>query len=166
MTVDNIIAIASFVLTVVIFAWGLYQRVKGKATASVSALIAMAEETGLPGKEKMAQVVAQLHDLIPAPYKQFVTPEALEKLAQWIFDYMKKYALAYIDTHDNQNTNAYHEVNDSLATDLVQQLSSLGTVGLRELALKLGIEVSNKDDNEVMKEIVLMLLERREEMEE
>lgn len=162
MNVDNIIAIASFALTVIIFAWGLYQRVKGKATASVSALIAFAEQTGLPGKEKMAQVVSELHEMIPSPYKQFVTQESLEKLAQWIFDYMKKYALAYIDTHDNQNANAYHEVNDSLAADFVKQLSSLGTVGLKELAVKLGVEVSGKEDSDIIKDIVLMLLEKKQ----
>ena len=160
MNVDHIISIVSLALTVAIFAWGMYQKTKGKATASVSALIAMAEETGLPGKEKMAQVVAQLYEVIPAPFKSIATPEALEKLAQWVFDYMKKYALAYIDTHDNKNENAYHEVNDSITSDVINQLSALGTVGLRELAIKLGVEVSGKDDSSIIKDIILVLLEK------
>ena len=159
MNAEKIISIVSLALTVAIFAWGMYQKTKGKATASVSALIAMAEETGLPGKEKMAQVVAQLYEVIPAPFKSIATPEMLEKLAQWIFDYMKKYALAYIDTHENKNDNAYHEVTDSLASDIVDQLSSIGAVGLRDLAIKLGVEVSEKPDSEIIKDILVRLVE-------
>ena len=60
MNSETIVLIVSFVLTAVILVWGLYEKVKGNASASVAALIAEAESSGLLGKEKMALVVGWL----------------------------------------------------------------------------------------------------------
>ena len=161
MNTDLIVMILTFVLTVAVFAWGLYERVKGNAAASASAFIAEVESSDLLGKDKMAKVVGWLYDLVPAPFKKFLTKETLEVLAQKIFDYMKKYTYAYIETHNEDgNRNAYHEVTDELAGEVIHKLTSLGAVGLRTLAANMGIDTEGKDDETIIKEIVVALLEK------
>ena len=160
MNVDQIIMILSFVLTVAAFAWGLYEKVKGNAAASASAFIAQVESTGLLGKEKMALVVSWLYDLVPAPLKSVLSREALEDLAQHIFDYMKKYTNAYIESHGDKGKEAYAPVNDELAADVANRLSTLGTVGLRALANSMEIEIGEKSDADLIKEIVALIFQK------
>ena len=160
MDIDQIINIASFVLTVLIFAWGLYEQVKGKAAESASAFIAQVESSGLVGKEKMALVVDWLYDMIPAPFKRVLNKAALERLAQTIFDYMKKYANAYIEAKNGKGKEAYKPVNDELAAELAKQLAGVGSAGLNVLALSMGIDAEGKGDAELIKEIVYRLMEK------
>ena len=158
MDIDSIISIVSLVLTVVIFIWSLYEKTKGDATASVSAFIAMAETTGLTGKEKMAMVVAKLYEKIPPIFKRILTQEALEFIAQWIFDYMKKYAIAYVDSHTD-DPGAIHDVNKELAADLVAQLNGLGDVGLKALAEKIGLDVTGMETDQMVAAILAAFME-------
>ena len=160
MDIDSIISIVSLALTVIIFAWSLYEKTKGDATASVSALIAMAESTGLTGPEKMAMVVDRLYERIPVVFKRILSKQALETLAQWIFDYMKKYAVAYVDSHTDK-PEAIHDVNVELANDFVAQLNNLGDAGLRKMAEGLGIETTGMSTNQVISAILTALVERR-----
>ena len=159
MDIDQIINIASFVLTVLIFAWGLYEQVKGKAAASASAFIAQVESSGLVGKEKMALVVDWLYELIPAPFKRILNKTALEKLAQTIFDYMKKYANAYIEAKKGKGKEAYKPVNDELAEEIAKKLVGVSLDGLRLIAENLGAQTEGMDETELIKEIVCRLME-------
>lgn len=158
MELDKIITIVCFVLAMAATAWGLYQKVKGNSAAAVSELIARAEETGLLGREKMELVVNWLYETIPAPFKKFLNKETLQTLAQKIFDYMKKYANAYIESKNGAGNDAYAPVNDSLASDVAKQLTGLSAAGLRALANNMGIEVTGKSDADLIKEIVLMIM--------
>lgn len=160
MDIDKIIAIASFILTVVVFAWGLYQQVKGNSAAAVSGLIAEAEKTGLLGSEKMALVVGWLYDMIPLPFKKVLDKAALQKLAQGIFDYMKKYANAYIESKNGKGKEAYTEVNNDLASAVAEKLRELGPVGLKALAANMGIEVSGKSEADLIQEIAYKIMEK------
>ena len=160
MSADKIVTIISFVLAVAGFAWGLYERVKGNATAASSEFIAQVESTGLLGAEKMAMVVGWLYDMIPTPFKKVLNKEVLQSLAQRIFDYMKRYANAYVEAHNGKGKEAYTQVNDDLASDVAKKLSGLGTVALKSLALNMGIEVEGKDDSQIIKDIVYLLMEK------
>ena len=160
MSAEKIITIVSFALAVAAFAWGLYQKVKGNATEASSEFIAQVESTGLLGPEKMALVVSWLYDMVPAPFKKFLDQEALKNLAQKIFDYMKRYTNAYIEAHNGKGKEAYNEVNDDLASDVAEKLSGLGTVGLKALALNMGIDITGKTDAELIKAIVYLIMEK------
>lgn len=160
MSTEQIITIISFILAVACFAWGLYQKVKGNATAASSEFIAQVESTGLLGPEKMALVVGWLYDMIPAPFKKILNKETLEGLAQKIFDYMKRYANAYIEAHNGKGKEAYEPVNDDLAADVARKLSGLGTVGLKALAVNMNIDVTGKTDAELIKAIVYLVMEK------
>lgn len=48
----------------------------------------------------------------------------------------------------------------SCAQSVVQQLTGLGTVGLIALAENLGIETQGKSDADIIKDIVLLLMEK------
>ncbi len=163
MDAERIITIVSFVLTIAAFAWGLYEKVKGDSTAAVSGLIATAEETGLVGTEKMQLVVGWLYDMIPAVFKKTLNKEALQALAQRIFDYMKKYANAYIDSHHGGGSAAYAPVNDELAEETAKALAGAGSAALRTLAVNFGFVVEGKEDDEIIKEIILALMAARNE---
>lgn len=89
MNAKVVITIIFVLLTAVVFAWGLYQKVKGNAAAAASEFIAMAQKTGLLGREKMALVVNWLYDLVPVPLRSVLTRSMLEDLAQSIYDSMK-----------------------------------------------------------------------------
>ena len=158
MDADKIITIISVILTVAIFAWGLYSKVKGNAAEAVSGLIAAAEETDLLGKEKMALVVGWLFDMIPTPFKKVLSKEFLEKLAQKIFDYMKKYAIAYIDSKSGKGKDAYIEVNDEVIAELSKNLAGIGSAGLKILADEMNIDTTDKSNAEIIQAIIAMLI--------
>ena len=162
MNADKIILIASVVLNIGIFAWGLYNRTKGNAAAAASSLIASAEETGLLGPEKMALVVDRLYDMIPASFKTILNKQTLQVIAQKIFDYMKKYANAYIKSKQGVETeNPYKQTNEELAHDLTDALSSFSIVGLKSFASNFGIETSGLDQQQIIEALVLLLVDRK-----
>ena len=162
MNADKIITIVSIALNIAILAWGMYQKVKGNSTAAVSSLIATAEESGLLGKEKMALVVGWLYDMIPAPFKQVLNKQALEIIAQKVFDYMKKYANAYMKSkQDEPAENPYQQTNQELAHDLAEGLSSLSTVGLKSFASNFGVETSGLNQQQIIEALVLLLVDNK-----
>lgn len=160
MQADIIITIVAFVLAVAVFAWGLYEQIKGNAATAASAFIATVESSGLVGSQKMAIVVQWLYDLVPAPFKAVLTKDALQNLAQGVFDYMRKYANAYAEAHTDKGKEAYAPVNDDLASDVAKTLTGLSTGALKALAINLDVDVTGKDDTEIIKEIVLFLMEK------
>lgn len=103
MTTAQIVNIVLVVLCAILFGVELYFKTRGSATEAASHLIAEIEQSGMLGKDKMAYVVSQLYELIPAPLKTVFTPDRLQVLAQEVFDNMKKYALEYLDKLDKKD---------------------------------------------------------------
>ncbi len=103
MTTAQIVNIVLVVLCAVLFGVELYFKTRGSATEAATHLIAEIEQSGLLGKDKMAYVVSQLYELIPAPLKAVFTPDRLQILAQEVFDNMKKYALEYLQKLDDKD---------------------------------------------------------------
>ena len=159
----QVINIVAYVLCVVLFAVALFFKIKGNVVGAVSELIAMAEETNLAGSEKMAMVVSKLAEKVPAAFKGFLTEERLQEIAQWIFDWMRKYAVAYIHSHEDYpevDMGEIEDTNSALLEDMVNKLSTLSVEALKEMAQKLGIDVSGMSDEEILKAIVLACLIR------
>ena len=118
----------------------------------------MAEETNLIGSEKMALVVSKLHAMVPAAFKAYFSEERLEKMAQWVFDWMRKYAVAYIHSHENDPENPdlteIHTANEELTADMINKLSALSSEALKELAKKIDIPVDGMSDSDIIKAIL------------
>ena len=151
----EIINIVAYVLCVVLFALALFFRVKGKTVGAVSELIAMAESTELLGHEKMALVVSNLYDRVPAAFRGILTKEVLEKIAQGIFDWMRKYANAFVAANTDGSGNELTETNAELMDALVQRLVALSPVALRGIAISLGVDVAGMSDEDVVKAILV-----------
>ena len=92
-------------------------------------------------------------------FKKILNREALEALAQKIFDYMKKYANAYIEAH-NGTEDAYNKVNDELASEVAEKLGGLGPAGLKALAVSMNIDIEGKTDAEIIEAVVFMVMSK------
>lgn len=95
MSVMNVLEILIVVICAVTYGFMLYFKVKGNLAEGVSELIALAEKTGLPGNKKMEQVVDAMYERVPKTLKKILNKHELEKIAQWVFDWMKRYAESY-----------------------------------------------------------------------
>lgn len=144
MTAMEIVEIIIVLLCVIAYGFMLYFKVKGNIVGAVSELIALAEKTGLPGSEKMAQVVDALYAKVPAWLRKIFTKERLQDIAQWIFDWMRKYADTYVemakdDTTDAELKETAVEVGTEAIADLVTQLMNAGLQELHDLAVEKGV---------------------------
>ena len=144
MTAMEIIEIIIVLLCVSAYGFMLYFRVKGNLVGAVSELIALAEKTGLSGSEKMAQVVDALYCKVPAWLRKIFTKERLQDIAQWIFDWMRKYADTYVemakdDTTDAELKETAVEVGTEAIAELVAQLMNAGLQELHDLAVEKGV---------------------------
>lgn len=97
MSFQEILGIANVVMLLFWILYGVYQRAKGNAFGMIAEFIAYAENTGLAGPEKMAMVVNNLYEIIPAPFRVILTRERLREAAQNVYEWMKAYALEYIN---------------------------------------------------------------------
>lgn len=158
MNYAQIINIAAYVLCIILFAVMLYFKIRGNVVGAVSELIALAEETGLPGSEKMTLVVSKLYEKVPGAFKALLTEEDLAEIAQWVFDWMRKYAVAYVDSHGEIESEEIKDTNKDLLEDMINRLSSLSIGALKEMAEKLGIDIAGMSDDEILKAIVLSCL--------
>lgn len=95
MSIINVLEILIVIICAVTYGLMLYFKVKGNLTEGVSELIALAEKTGLPGNEKMIQVVDAMYERVPKGLKKILNKYELEKIAQWVFDWMRRYADLY-----------------------------------------------------------------------
>lgn len=95
-TYHDVIGIAAVVLWILVVIVALYFRSKGNVLGAVSKLIALAEETGMPGPDKMAFVVDEMYKYLPTPFRSILTKEKLQIIAQYIFEWTRQYALDYI----------------------------------------------------------------------
>ena len=93
----SFVEIADIVLAVAcvaIYAVKIYFKIRGNVFEAASELIALAEGTGLDGAEKMALVVEELYNCIPAWLKKIFSRDDLQNIAQGVFNWMKQYAIA------------------------------------------------------------------------
>ena len=122
----------------------LYYRIKGNVVGEIVKLITIAEETGLPGSEKMEKVVDALYEKVPAAIRKILTKDRLKELAQNTFDWMRKYADTYIERSKDDTTEAERnetavEVGVDVLTELLSQLMGAGLKELQEIAIEKGI---------------------------
>lgn len=101
---SNILGLIACVCTLVIIALDWYTHSEKNVYAIVSKLIALAEETGLPGTEKMEMVVNGLYAIVPVAFKRILTKTKLQEIAQKVFDEMKSYALDYLARKAKEQT--------------------------------------------------------------
>ena len=144
MTAIEIVEIIIVLLCVAAYGFMLYFKVKGNVVGAVSELIALAEKTGLSGSEKMAQVVEALYAKVPAWLRKIFTKDRLQDIAQWIFDWMRKYADTYVemakdDTTDAELKETAIEVGTEAIAELVAQLMNSGPQELHDLAVEKGV---------------------------
>jgi hypothetical protein len=92
----NILGLVSCACVLVILVIDWYTNSEKNIYSIVSKLIALAEETGLPGREKMEMVVNGLYAIVPVAFKKILTKEKLQEIAQKVFDQMKSYALDFL----------------------------------------------------------------------
>ena len=117
---QDIIGIISLVLYAVIIVLGWYTLAEKNIYSLVSKLIAMAEETGLPGVEKMEMVVNGLYAIVPVAFKKILTKAKLQEIAQNVFDYMKSYALDYLARKAKEHTQGQIEVERPFENEPVE----------------------------------------------
>ena len=96
MDAHAVIGIAAVVVELVLIGIALYWRAKENLVEVVSVFIALAEQTGKPGREKMAHVVENLYECVPPFLRGILTKDKLEEIAQEIFDWTRRYALEYL----------------------------------------------------------------------
>lgn len=160
----SVLAIIVIVLCAILYGLMLFFRVRGNVFGAVSELIALAEESGLTGPEKMSQVVTVLHERIPMPLKRIFTPARLQKIAQTVFDWMRKYADAYKENGEVDAVKSDDEVKTDVAiaaADLAVELLKLTVPELKKKASEYGIELdglARKD--EILRAIMEAILKK------
>lgn len=165
MNFEIIIEIIFLILVVVAYIAALYFKTKGNIFGISCELIANAELTGLAGPDKMAHVVETLYTYIPAFLKAILTPEKLKIYAQGVFDWMRKYANAYLeaqkkDTPEEIETTT-KDVYTNAVSDVLDELLTLSLAELKEKAAKYGINLENAaTKKEIITEIVKVVIEK------
>ena len=105
-----------------------------------------------------------MFDKVPAPLKKILTKSCLEKIAQTIFDWMRRYSDEYQKNQEAEvpPTKTEEQITSELtaaAGSLVADLLKLTSAELRELAEKHCIELdgaTKKDD--IFKAVLVALL--------
>lgn len=160
----DVIEIIVVILCAVTYGLMLYFKVKGNLAEGVSELIALAEKTDLKGSEKMAQVVNAMYDKVPAWLKSFLNKYELEKIAQWVFDWMRKYADTYkiaSETEGCTSTEAKEIANVETVSALVTELLDMSLGALKEKAGEYGLQTDDlKTKEEVIKAIVAAIMNK------
>ena len=92
------IILESIVLIAVLLLMG-FLKLKETTELDIVRLIAEAEKLNKPGAEKMQWLVSTVYDAMVPIAKAYFTRDRIQKLAQTIFDYIRKYADKY---HNNK----------------------------------------------------------------
>lgn len=164
MSFPEIMSVVVTVLCAIVCALMFYFRVRGNVFGAVSELVAIAETTGLTGPEKMAQVVVGLAAMVPGFLRKFLTDERLEKIAQWIFDWMRKYADEYKKASEElSETESAEKLGETIGTaaaaELITELLNLTLAALKEKAVEYGVELDGMDTKkEIINAIVVAIL--------
>lgn len=90
-----VILLLALIVVLALVACFALLAVQAGVPGSAAELIADAEELNASGASKMAFVVQSLAANIPAALRSFFTDERLQRIAQGIFVFMRKYARAY-----------------------------------------------------------------------
>lgn len=166
MSFIEILNIIFLALSGAAFSLVMYFQVRGNLLAVVSQFIATAEKTGLKGSEKMAQVVSKLYERVPAFLKKFLTEEKLEKIAQWIFDWMREYADSYMSALDSTKGDdealqkAADVINAEAVAKVVSELVGLTLEAMKEKAKECGVDPDGlTTKKEVIQAIVKVILD-------
>ncbi len=166
MSFSEILSIIVTVLCALACGLMFYFRVRGNVFGAVSELIALAETTGLTGPEKMDQVVAGLAKIVPGFLRGILTDARLKKIAQWIFDWMRKYANEYKKAFEALPENGSTEelgdtIGASATAELISELLNLTLVALKERAEEYGVELDGKNTKkDIIEAIVLAILKK------
>ena len=165
MNVFDILEIVIVALCAITYGFMLYFKVKGNVLGAVSELIALAEETGLAGSEKMAKVVDELYEKVPGPLKRVLNKDCLEKIAQTIFDWMRRYTTEYQKKQEAPAPAKSEEETKAemvaAAADLISELLKLTVADLKVKANECGVELNGatrRDD--IVKAILVELLKK------
>lgn len=160
----DVVEIIVVIICAVTYGLMLYFKVKGNLAEGVSELIALAEKTDLKGSEKMAQVVNAMYDKVPAWLKKFLNKYELEKIAQWVFDWMRKYADAYKTASETQgctSTEAKEIANVETVSTLITELLDMSLGALKEKAGEYGLQTDDlKTKEDVIKAIVAAVMNK------
>jgi len=163
--ISNVLDILVPVVGITYICLNCYNKTKVELVTHVSELIAMAEKTGLTGPEKMAQVVAALYKKVPKWLKKHLNEKQLEMIAQWIFDWMRRYADAYVEASkaDESIEDKVDKQTDIViaeaTTELFIELLDMTEDALREKAIAYGIELNGTETKEeVVKTLILSVL--------
>lgn len=158
------------VLCVLAYAAKAYFQVKGNVLGAVSELVALAEESGLAGHEKMAQVVEELFLQVPHPLRKIFTKERIENIAQQIFDWMRRYADTYAEVtaeassdedREKEMGEAISALNAEAAAEIASELIGLTLAAMKEKATEYGAEIDGKETKkEVAQAIILAVMNK------
>ena len=96
-TIKIIIEVVAVVL--IVFAMG-FMKLKEELSIDIVKLIAEAETKPLTGTEKMQWLVSTIYDTTIPLAKAYFTKDHIQKLAQMIFDNIRKYADRYKERND------------------------------------------------------------------
>lgn len=102
----QIISIA--IISIIVITYIIWQIKKNGLKETAIALITKAEKEmqGATGEEKMNQCVLWIAQLVPMPFRLFITGKAMQKIIQGVFDMMKE-ALDYRPIHPEKEANKY-----------------------------------------------------------
>lgn len=98
MTARDIFGIIAVIAEIFVLLVLLYYRARGNVAEMIAGFIAAAEGSGKPGPEKMDMVVEWLYGCTPGIFRGLLTRDRLREMAQVIFDWMKTYALEYLES--------------------------------------------------------------------
>lgn len=158
------------VLCVLAYAAKAYFQVRGNVLGAVSELVALAEETGLAGREKMAQVVDGLFQQIPSPLRKIFTKERIEDIAQKIFTWMRRYADTYAEVtavatseeeREEKMGEAISALNAEAAAEVASDLIGMTLSALKEKAAEYGADIEGKETKkEITQAIILAVINK------
>lgn len=91
MKAEIIITIVSIVCTIVSILCGYYIYIRKKIEQEALDAINKAEDTDKIGKEKMAEAVETIYNVLPACVRPFISKDMIEVIVQRVFDKMEEY---------------------------------------------------------------------------
>jgi len=136
--------------------FGILLATTGNVPKAATEFIALAEDTAQAGAVKMAQVVAQLYDSIPLVLRKVFTKERLQVLAQFLFDWMRKYAVSYWKAQQSAHPpDEMQNVSTEAVTELLSELVGMTLAAMKEKAAAYGIDVTGKDTKKAVAEAII-----------
>ena len=137
-------------------------KAKGDILKNAVEYIALAEESGLKGPEKMYLVVDSISSEIPWLLKQRFAPERVQTLVQNTFEWMQRYADAWSTDEKfakTETTNIENNNSCAMAASQITELLNLTVPELKKRAAEYGIEIDGLTrKNEIVRAMVEAVL--------